>query len=302
MKILATSDIHGNKALIYTMLQAIRKEKIDVLIIAGDITPKGFYSFSKDGYKYYIESPFSLKNKDYVLKGNENQIKARLDLLGFIEIQKNAFNLQTVISRQKEQLRQICSLLKTSGIPIFMLIGNDDHIPDNDWEGILDCYKINNLNLQSHVLGKLKIVGFQYVLPTPWNTNNELPENELAKKLKMVEDEIDRNTILVTHMPPKGILDRLATGQNVGSESVYKLIINKQPIFHIFGHIHESFGNVMVGKTLCCNVSSFWEDWVLKGYILDTKNRTIKEIRYNLSIDDFENIYKNILERSLSGW
>ena len=43
MKILATSDIHGNKALIYLVLQIIRKENIDALIIAGDIAPKGFY-------------------------------------------------------------------------------------------------------------------------------------------------------------------------------------------------------------------------------------------------------------------
>ena len=45
MKIFATSDIHGNKALIYLIREIVKKEDIDTLIIAGDIAPKGFYQF-----------------------------------------------------------------------------------------------------------------------------------------------------------------------------------------------------------------------------------------------------------------
>lgn len=288
MKVLATSDIHGNKTLIYLALQIIRKENIDALIIAGDIAPKGFYQLCRSGLKYDICSAFSLKNKEDILSEDERQVKTKLDLLGFVEIPKDKYNLSTIKLKQKEKLTQICKLLKTVDIPVYMLIGNDDHIPEDDWDKILNDYGILNSNLRTYALGKLKIVGFQYVLPTPWNTNNELPENELAKRLRSIEDQVDRKTILITHGPPKGILDRVVNGLRAGSESIYKLVKEKQPIFHIFGHIHEAFGNVKIDNTICCNVSCLWTDWVLRGYIIDTEDKSIKKIEETILLKEID--------------
>jgi len=299
MKILATSDIHGNKALIYLVLQIIRKENIDALIIAGDIAPKGFYQLCRSGLKYDICSAFSLKNREDILKGDEYQIKARLDSLGFVGIPKNKYNLSTIKSKQKEKLGKICKLLKTIDIPIYMLIGNDDHITDEDWDRILDDHGILNLNLRTHALGKLKVTGFQYVLPTPWNTNNELPENELAKRLRSIEDQVDRKTILITHGPPKGILDRVANGLRAGSESIYKLVKEKQPIFHIFGHIHEAFGNAKIDNTICCNASCLGTDRLLRGYIIDMEDKSIKKIEEEISLREIEDIERSKKKMSL---
>jgi Icc-related predicted phosphoesterase len=290
MKILATSDIHGNKALIYLIHSIARKENADALIIAGDIAPKAFYQLFKKGSKFDISSGFRLKNREDILQADEQQIKAKLDLLGFVEIPQDAYNLSTTSLKQKEKLSEMCELLKTIGVPVYMLIGNDDHIPDEDWDKLLADNGIINLNLRSHVLGEFKIVGFHYVLPTPWNTNNELPEDELAKKLKHIEKQVGRRTILVTHGSPKGVLDRLANGLCVGSESIFKLTKDKQPAFHIFGHIHEAFGNTKIGDTICCNASCLWNDWLLRGFIIDTQTMCIEEIEKAISLDDFRRI------------
>ena len=290
MKILATSDIHGNKALIYLVLQIIRKENIDALIIAGDIAPKRFYQPCRRGLEYDICSAFSLKSREDILSGDEEQIKTKLDLFGLVEISKNKYNLSTIKSKQKEKLKEICGLLKMIDIPVYMLIGNDDHILQDDWDKILKDYGILDLNLRTYALGKLKVVGFQYVLPTPWNTNNELPENELAKKLRNIEDQVDRKTILITHGPPKGILDRVVNGLRAGSESIYKLVKEKQPIFHIFGHIHEAFGNAKIDNTICCNVSCLWTDWLLRGYIIDTEDKSIRRIEEEISLREIEGL------------
>lgn len=310
MKILATSDIHGNKALIYLIHDIVKKEDVDALIIAGDIAPKGFYKLFKEGLEFDISSGFRLKNRIDILKGNEQQVKTKLDLLGFVEIPTDAYNLSAISLKQKEKLSEICMLLKTIDIPVYMLIGNDDHIADEDWDEVLSEYGIFNLNLRTHALRRLKLVGFQYVLPTPWNTNNELSEAELAKKLKYNESLVDRKTILITHSPPKGILDRLANGVCAGSESMLKLIKEKQPIFHIFGHIHEAFGDTEIGDTICCNASCLWDDWFLRGYLIDAEARCIKEIKRRISLNDFRRIYgKHISfsaipesERQRSGW
>ena len=293
MKIFATSDIHGNKALIYLIHDIVKKEDVDALIIAGDVAPKGFYKLFKEGLEFDISSGFRLKNRIDILKGNEQQVKTKLDLLGFVEIPRGAYNLSAISLKQKGKLKEICSLLKMIDIPVYMLIGNDDHISDEDWDKLLERYGIFNLNLRSHALGEFKVIGFHYVLPTPWNTNNELPEDELFKRLKLyIEKQVDIRTILVTHGPPKGVLDRLANGLLAGSESIFNLVKDKQPTFHIFGHIHEAFGSAKIDKTICCNSSCFWSDWLLRGYIIDTHTGGILKIEKESSFTEFMSIYR----------
>jgi hypothetical protein len=64
-------------------------------------------------------------------------------------------------------------------------------------------------------------------------------DKELAEKWAMIPEDVD---ILVTHCPPKGMLDKTARGEEVGSQSLTNKIHKMQPIVHVFGHIHESYG------------------------------------------------------------
>jgi Icc-related predicted phosphoesterase len=50
--------------------------------------------------------------------------------------------------------------------------------------------------------------------------------------------EID---ILVTHGPPLGILDQVQRG-NTGCLDLLNLIHKVKPKYHLFGHIHEAYG------------------------------------------------------------
>lgn len=285
MKIFATSDIHGNKALIHRALEIARKEKVDALIIAGDIAPKGFYQLYKRGAGYVIRSAFPVR-EELLIKGDTFEIKRRLDRLGFVEQTGNRCGLSELQSKQREKLREICQLLQTADVPIFLLIGNDDRISNSDWDKILEDSGIGNLNSRTHILGAWRITGFQYVLPTPWNTNNELPEEELAVMLRGIERRVNERTIFVTHSPPWNILDRLINGLSAGSMSIRRLLEEKQPVFHIFGHIHEFFGCEKFGNTICCNVSCLWLDRILRGYIIDTDNKTAQKIEEKISIEN----------------
>lgn len=63
--------------------------------------------------------------------------------------------------------------------------------------------------------------------------------------------------ILVTHGPPRGILDKTVTGQRVGEEALLKQLMSKcRPKFHVFGHIHEGYGVTRVGSTTCINCAT----------------------------------------------
>lgn len=64
-------------------------------------------------------------------------------------------------------------------------------------------------------------------------------ESMLEKKWNL----IPRNTdILITHTPPFNFLDRTVDGGMVGSTSLLDWVGKWKPRLHVFGHIHESYG------------------------------------------------------------
>ena len=54
-----------------------------------------------------------------------------------------------------------------------------------------------------------------------------------------IPDHID---VLITHIPPFGVLDNIHGGKNLGSKSLLKIIHTLNPKFVVFGHVHESYG------------------------------------------------------------
>ncbi|KLJ10414.1 hypothetical protein EMPG_14202 [Blastomyces silverae] len=59
--------------------------------------------------------------------------------------------------------------------------------------------------------------------------------------------EIDNGADLVmTHGPPKGILDRTLSGARAGSTDVFEAVARARPRLHCFGHIHEGWGAKLV--------------------------------------------------------
>lgn len=71
-------------------------------------------------------------------------------------------------------------------------------------------------------------------------------DNTLAKKWDLIPDDID---ILITHIPPYGILDNIFDGGHVGSHSLRRNVLSANRFtnlkVHIFGHIHEGGGQIL---------------------------------------------------------
>ena len=71
--------------------------------------------------------------------------------------------------------------------------------------------------------------------------------------------QIPRTTdVLITHGPPRGIGDLVAMGfrcQNVGCVNLLDRIQELSLKAHIFGHIHEGYGEYSVGNTRLINAS-----------------------------------------------
>jgi len=66
------------------------------------------------------------------------------------------------------------------------------------------------------------------------------PENELEEIWRYIPDKVD---VLITHGPPRGILDLTISGEHAGSQSLLDRSRIVKPKVHVFGHIHETYGS-----------------------------------------------------------
>lgn len=76
---------------------------------------------------------------------------------------------------------------------------------------------------------------------------------EIRQHWDLIPQDTD---ILITHGPPFGILDRVKGGQHVGCDDLLKKVEKIKPKVHIFGHIHEDYGQSEKNGTLYINACS----------------------------------------------
>jgi len=71
--------------------------------------------------------------------------------------------------------------------------------------------------------------------------------------------------VLLTHGPPHGILDLTKRRVNAGCEDLLEAVRLAEPTLHIFGHIHESYGEEFDGPTHFVNASMMDEGYRAKN-------------------------------------
>lgn len=108
----------------------------------------------------------------------------------------------------------------------------------------------------------IKIFGSPYT-PEYNNWAFNRARNKLGRIWDTIPDDID---VLITHGPPKGILDSAARDRHVsehaGCSALLKRVLKIQPKIHIMGHLHDNQDNLNNGtfkfleyKTIFANVS-----------------------------------------------
>ena len=76
---------------------------------------------------------------------------------------------------------------------------------------------------------------------------------EIRRYWQIIPENTD---ILITHCPPFGILDKTDSGKKEGCEDLLAIVQEKiKPRLHIFGHIHEAYGQVQIFDTQYINAS-----------------------------------------------
>lgn len=131
---------------------------------------------------------------------------------------------------------QIIPLLRRLPAPALYLMGNDDWV-SLDYED----EQVRFLHGRRLDLGGYGLAGYQYSPPFVGGIH-EKPEKEIERDLRALEPLLDERTVLVTHAPAYGFLDRTFGGERVGSRALAALLARRPVLAHIHGHIHESFG------------------------------------------------------------
>lgn len=88
----------------------------------------------------------------------------------------------------------------------------------------------------------------------------ELNNESFDKNISNIPSYID---VLITHQPPKSILDT-SGGWTYGSQILLEKVIEIKPILHLFGHIHDANGIYTTEETVFSNASVLDENYNLK--------------------------------------
>jgi len=124
-------------------------------------------------------------------------------------------------------------------VPIFWTNGNHDFIKP---------FGIKNLTyLEEGVYAEFngfKFAGFPEIPKLSGAWMNEVGTEEMSRICRSVfSEDFD---VLLTHSPPKGILDNVAYWgiEAVGSEPIRDYVFDSNVTLHCFGHIHEQGGKI----------------------------------------------------------
>lgn len=127
---------------------------------------------------------------------------------------------------------------------------------------------------------------------TPWHTFREEEEDKLRARYEAMISQIKnvKNSVFNIHVPPyASTLDGAPeltedlrpkyAGQSlvpVGSHAVRAVIEKYQPLLGLFGHIHEGKGATRLGRTLCINPGSMYEQGRLLGALINLDRDKVK--------------------------
>jgi len=121
---------------------------------------------------------------------------------------------------------------------------------------------------------------------TPW-FNNWAFNRERGAEIKPHWDLIPIDTdILITHGPPFGILDETVYSKRTGCEELLLKVYQVKPKLHVFGHIHEDYGQYTKGDTTFVNASVLDDHYQLVHHPVVISFGEKTESRHQISVKE----------------
>jgi Icc-related predicted phosphoesterase len=296
LRLFFATDVHGSDRCFRKFLNAAQGYDANVLVLGGDVAGKAIVPIRRDGDMLTAEwqgatvtLPVSEKEK---LVGDVN-------VFGFYAVEMDAAEVERigadkayreeVFRREiKLQLEGWCELAGDrlpDDVRCIITPGNDDPV---EIDAVLEAAeKVECPERQLCDLGPALLASIGDTTPTPWDTEREYPEEELADRIAAIVEPAPDGAAMIFnfHNPPYNSgLDTAAELDDqlrpvirggrpsfipVGSKAVRDAISKYQPTVGLHGHIHESRAAQKIGQTLCLNPGSDYSEDLLRGVIVD---------------------------------
>lgn len=307
MRIFFATDIHGSDVCFRKFINAAKFYKADVLILGGDITGKlimpiqrdasGNYTFQRHGEEQSIsEAEFpnvqkQLRDASYytvVLSREEIELLAsdqqRVEEL-FVKLACESITRWMDLAEDR---------LQGSGIECYISPGNDDPLAI---DAVLSRggLVVNPEERVVLVRGEWEMISCGTTNITPWHSPREESEEQLEVRLDKLARQVKNSAraIYNIHVPPYNTgIDRAPKLDGhlkpivipggvqqipVGSTATSNVIKRYQPMLALHGHVHESKGNVRIGRTLCINPGSEYGEGVLRGALVEIGKKGVED-------------------------
>jgi uncharacterized protein len=296
LRIFFATDVHGSDRCFRRFLAAAKVYEANVLVLGGDVAGKGLVPIQADNGTLHAE----VRGVEVrVPRDEEDRLRAEINRLGFygvrmtegevMRIQEDPDYLDRLFREQIcAQLQGWCDLAAErlpDDVRCIITPGNDDPIEIDDV--LRAATRIECPERELDDLGPVLLASLGDVTPTPWNTEREYSEEELAARIDRILGAVPdgRRVVLNFHCPPYGsgldvapeldaTLKPVLRGGRpsfipVGSKAVREAIKRYQPVVGLHGHIHESRAAQKIGSTLCLNPGSDYAADLLRGAIVD---------------------------------
>jgi hypothetical protein len=296
-KIFLATDIHGSEVCWKKFINAGKFYEADVIILGGDISGKAVVPIIQNGNGSYrsilLEQETEMNTETEVLE-MEKRVRSRgyypyrttpdeMDELRTDPEKIHQVFLSLVMKSAEDWLSFADEKLAGSGIRCLVTTGNDDMF---DLDSLIQSARQVEL-----AEGKIiplddhhEMISSGWSNPTPWHTFRETSEEDLAKRIDTMVNQVKNthNCVFNFHAPPYGsglddapeltkdLRPKLAGNLliPVGSKSIRDAIMKHQPLLGLHGHIHESKGTKRLGRTLCINPGSMYEQGFLSGALI----------------------------------
>jgi Icc-related predicted phosphoesterase len=226
-KLVFISDTHGEH---YSIENDIPYG--DFLIHCGDFTSMGRPSRIKNFMEWFVSMPHKHKilvpgNHELTLCSDKRDVVVRKCFTESKSLKMNYFFRDFLTAK---------SILKSYRDRVHILMDSGIELEGINFYGSHYC-------------------GGEEAIMKNWAFYKTEPE------LKVLFEKIPRNTdILITHMPPYGVLD-----DKLGSKELLYAVNKVNPYIHAFGHIHRMGGNSFsTDKTVFINCAVMDDNYLIK--------------------------------------
>jgi Icc-related predicted phosphoesterase len=300
VRLFFATDVHGSQTCWRKFLNSGKHYDADVIVLGGDMTGKALVPVVHDGDESWhatlLENRHELSGEGEVADFEE--AVSRRGYYPFRTTPEEVHELsqdegratelfhELMLRRVQEWMDLADERLAGTDLRCFVCPGNDDQFEVDDI--IAGATRVEACEGRVVEMGDLQMASTGWANRTPWETYREEDEPDLAVRIEKVVSQLTtapERSIFSFHCPPyaSGLDEAPKLTEDMklehagrapvptGSTAVRDAIEQHQPALSLHGHIHEGRGNARIGRTLCINPGSSYEQGELLGAVVDVE-------------------------------